>query len=137
MIFRWGTVDDLQDVLDLVNNTGGYEEINAAIAVSGGDWYLAVDDDNNDLIVGCVWGAKDRQHAYVDYLALHPDYDTDVNWRILIDRLITWLHNNYGVNFVHGLLWRNDMWQKVTDGALAPLPDSPGVFFSHRALDSE
>lgn len=135
MIFRWATIDDLPDVLALVNGSGGYEEIDEAIAISGGDWYLAVDNNAGDIVAGCVWGAKDRQHAYIDYLALLPAYDTDDNWRLLLDMLITWLHNQYGINFIHGLLWRNDMWKKVTENALAPLPDSAGIFYKHTAAD--
>lgn len=131
MIFRFATIDDVEAVVELVNQHGGYAEITPEIARTGGDWFLAVDDNNNNQLVACVWGIKDRQHASIDYLSVHVDYQDGLNWRILLDRLYAYMSNNFGIRFFHGLVWRPDgSWAKIEPNALTPLEDGAQAFYS-------
>lgn len=136
MIYRFATVDDVDAIVDLVNNHGGYEELTAQIVSTGGDWFLAIDDENANMLVGCVWGIRDRQHASIDYLAVHTDYQDGLNWRALLDRLFNYMHNNLGINFFHGLVWRpNGEWAKITGDAFTPLEDGAIAFYQENTWD--
>lgn len=70
MTYRIGTYKDHADIEDCISSTEYYAPVDASLM--DGTFIVAENDDG--IIVGCVWVMHYGRNAYVDYLAVRPAY---------------------------------------------------------------
>ena len=132
ILYREGVLADVPVIVNLCNNHGGYDEIDAQVVRTGGTWYVA---EVEGEVVACVWFLTDRQHASIDYLAVREDHQVPGAYDFLLMRLKTYLGNQYGIGFYHGLIQLPDgTWVKVDGESYAPLADTAYAFYEQRGL---
>lgn len=70
MKYRIGTYKDHADIEDVIASTDYYPPVDASLM----DGTFVVAEDKGNQIVGCVWVMHYGRNAYLDYLAVRPQY---------------------------------------------------------------
>lgn len=99
------TPQEMARALEVLEATGLYPEIDLLMLSAGGPLLAAIDTDPEPAVIAaCIFTIQQRQSVYLDYLAVHPDYQGNGYDFLMYQAAMEYLQGQ-GFTYAHGQLY--------------------------------
>lgn len=105
MLMREAGPADFEGIKSCVASTGYYHAVSPEDM--GGRWLVACPSDNAGFVAGCVWLMVEAPNAYLDFLAVRPEYQTGLGVSLL-GFTQRWLES-FGVRFIRSAILQSNV----------------------------